>query len=146
MQRTVFERVGGFARVRLMVSDFYEKVLDSPILIPYFEEVDMSRLIDHQTRFFAAIMGGPASFTDEQLARTHHRLQVTDDAFDEMVTLFQETVEDHGLGDGDVGRLVAHIEALRSRVVPPGLSGTEEPGTASGGAVPMAPGRSGEPA
>jgi hemoglobin len=117
MQRTVFERVGGFARVRLMVSDFYEKVLDSPVLLPYFRSVDMRRLIDHQTRFFAAVMGGPASFTDEQLARSHHRLRVTDEAFDELVALFQETLEDHGLDDPDVGRLVAHIEALRPRVV-----------------------------
>jgi len=137
MQRTVFERVGGFARVRLMVSDFYEKVLDSPILIPYFEEVDMRRLIDHQTRFFAAVMGGPASFSDEQLARTHHRLRVTDVAFDEMATLFQETLEDHGLDDREVSRLVAHIQALRPRVVPPELSGFE------GAGASVAPGRSG---
>lgn len=117
MQRTVFERVGGFARVRLMVSDFYEKVLDSHVLLPFFRDVDMRRLIDHQTRFFAAVMGGPASFTDEQLARTHYRLRVTDEAFDEMVALFQETLEDHGVDDPDVGRLVAHIQALRSKVV-----------------------------
>jgi hemoglobin len=145
MQRTVFERVGGFARVRLMVSDFYEKVLDSPVLLPYFEEVDMRRLIDHQTRFFAAVMGGPASFTDEQLARTHHRLRVTDAAFDEMVILFQETLEDHGLGDRDVGRLVAHIEALRPRVVPPEMSVIEGRGISSGVVAPMAPGPSGKP-
>lgn len=100
-----------------MVSDFYEKVLDSPVLLPYFRDVDIRRLIDHQTRFFAAVMGGPSSFTDEQLARTHHRLGVTDEAFDEIVVLFQETLEDHGLGEPDVGRLVAHIQALRPWVV-----------------------------
>jgi truncated hemoglobin YjbI len=36
MNATLFERVGGFARVRLMVSDFYERVLDSTLLAPYF--------------------------------------------------------------------------------------------------------------
>ncbi len=124
MPRSIFERVGGFARVRLMVSDFYEKVLDSPILLPYFQEVDMRRLIDHQTRFFAAVMGGPASFTDEQLARSHHRLRIGDRAFDEILALFRETLEDHGLADPEVDRLAAHIETLRPRIVSPDGEGT----------------------
>ncbi len=123
MPRSIFERMGGFARVRLLVSDFYEKVLDSPILLPYFQEVDMRRLIDHQTRFFAAVMGGPASFTDEQLARSHHRLGIRDEAFDEILILFRETLEDHGVADPDVERLAAHIETLRPRVVSPDPQG-----------------------
>ena len=63
--KTTFERLGGFARVRLIVSDFYDKVLDSERLARHFAGIDMRQLIDHQTKFIAAIMGGPAAFSDE---------------------------------------------------------------------------------
>lgn len=62
MATSVFERCGGFAAVRKVVSAFYDKVLDSPILEPHFENIDMRRLIDYQTKFIASAMGGPAKF------------------------------------------------------------------------------------
>ncbi|MBE0409295.1 MAG: hypothetical protein IBX69_06140 [Anaerolineales bacterium] len=55
MKRSIFERYGGFAKVNRIVSSFYDKVLDSPITSPYFVNIDMRRLIDHQTRFIASL-------------------------------------------------------------------------------------------
>lgn len=51
MATTVFERCGGFAAVRKVLSAFYDKMLDSEALKGYFDGVDMRRLIDHQTKF-----------------------------------------------------------------------------------------------
>lgn len=119
MATTVFERVGGFARVRLIVSELYDKLLDSPRLRRYFEHVDMRRLIDHQTKFISALMGGPASFTNEQLARAHHHLAIGDEEFGEMAELFRETLEDFGLSATEVERLLAHMASLREHVVQP---------------------------
>jgi hemoglobin len=117
MNGSVFERLGGFARVRLMVSAFYDKVLDSPRLGPHFEHIDMRRLIDHQTKFISAMMGGPASFTDEQIARAHHRLGITTAEFHEMADLFRETLEDFTLPAPEVIRLHAHVLTMERHVV-----------------------------
>jgi hemoglobin len=119
---TTFEALGGFARVRLIVSDLYDKILESDRLAPYFANVEMGRLIDHQTKFIAAIMGGPASFSDEQIARAHARLGIRGQDFDEMAALFRETLEDAGLDDAAVERLHAHLGALRPHVVAAGPS------------------------
>jgi hemoglobin len=101
-KRTVFERTGGFARVSRLVMDFYDRVLDSPVTGPYFTGVDMRRLIDHQTRFIATVMGGPASYTNDQLERAHAHLGITEEAFLEAVALLRETLEDHDLPAEDV--------------------------------------------
>jgi hemoglobin len=114
---TLFDSLGGFARVRLIVSDFYDKVLESERLAPYFAGVDMRRLVDHQTKFIAAVMGGPAAFTDEQMSRAHKRLGITSGDFDEMAALFRETLEDFGVGAADVERLHAHVLSMRHHVV-----------------------------
>jgi hemoglobin len=119
MKDSTFERLGGFARVRLIVSDFYQRVLASSSLAPYFRGVDMRRLIDHQTKFTSAIMGGPAAFTDEQIARAHARLGIADRDFDELLMHFRESLEDAGVDATDVARLCAHVDALREHVVAP---------------------------
>jgi hemoglobin len=114
---TTFERMGGFARVRLIVSDFYDKVLESERLAHFFADIDMRRLIDHQTKFISAVMGGPAAFSDEQLARAHMRLGITTRDFDEMASLFHETLEDHGVEPIELERLHAHLLSMRDHVV-----------------------------
>ncbi|HSH41905.1 MAG TPA: hypothetical protein VK973_07260 [Arenicellales bacterium] len=65
---TIFERCGGFAKVSRIVMSFYDRVGDSEILAPYFETTDMRVLVDHQTKFVASLMGGPASYGDETLS------------------------------------------------------------------------------
>jgi hemoglobin len=117
MTGSLFERLGGFARVRLLIADFYERVLDSDRLRTYFDDVDTRRLVDHQTRFISAIMGGPASFSDEQIGRAHRHMGIRDRDFDEMAELLRETLEDHGVDDGDVQRVCAHVLSLRPFVV-----------------------------
>ena len=78
MRRSIFERYGGFTSVSKIVLSFYDKVLDSPTVSPYFANSDMKRLIDHQTKFMASLMGGPASYTNDQLERVHAKLGITD--------------------------------------------------------------------
>jgi hemoglobin len=114
---SLFERMGGFARVRLLVSEFYGKVMDSDRLRPYFAGVEMRRLVDHQTRFVASMMGGPSSFSDAMLERAHAHLGIPPRDFDEMVALFQETLEDNGVSAPEVLRMVAHLESLRDAIV-----------------------------
>lgn len=114
---TILEDVGGFARVRLIVSDFYDKVLESDRLAVYFQHTDMRRLIDHQTRFVAAVMGGPAAISDDQMRKAHARLGIRDGDFDEMVNLLRETLEDHGIADPALARIEAHVAGMRALVV-----------------------------
>ena len=126
MAATIFERYGGFANVSRLVSTFYGSVTQSPILRSYFIGVDMGVLIDHQTRFVASLMGGPASFTNEHLARVHRRLAITDQAFDEMVRLFRQALEDHEYDESDISVVTANLINRRSYIVTATAPAAEE--------------------
>jgi hemoglobin len=117
MKRTVFERYGGFSTVNRVVSGFYDKVLDSPVTSVYFEHVDMRRLIDHQTRFIATLMGGPASYTDDHLARVHAHHGITESAFNEALLLLQETLEEQNYEDEDIHTVLDAMLARKHVVV-----------------------------
>jgi hemoglobin len=114
---SIFERCGGFAQVSKIVMSFYDRVLDSDLLAPYFAETDMRTLVDHQTKFIAFLMGGPASYTDETLKRVHRHLDITEEAFEEMATLLEETLEDFELSDGDVASVIEEIRRREPLIV-----------------------------
>jgi len=102
MTGSIFERCGGFASVRKVISGFYDKVLESPRLSHHFSGVDMRTLIDHQTKFVTSIMGGPASFPDAQIQRAHARLGISRAEFLELVALMVATLDEHGLPAADI--------------------------------------------
>ena len=85
--------------MRQVVSSFYDKALESSIIAHHFEDIEMPKLIDHQTRFISFLMGGPASYTDEHIEHVHTRLGITLAEFDEMIELL----------DRDAGRLRVRI-------------------------------------
>lgn len=117
MTRSVLDRYGGFPFLSRVVMAFYDKVLDSDVLAPFFEDVDMRRLIDHQTKFIAFLMGGPASYTNEHLAHTHARLGIDRRAFDVMVATMRETLEDFEMDEGDVATVVNELRARAPWVI-----------------------------
>jgi hemoglobin len=122
MQPAAFEQLGGFAKVRLIVSDFYDRVLDSDSLAPYFDGIDMRRLIDHQTKFISSILGGPASFSDEHLERAHRQLRIQPEDFDEVGLLLEDTLEDAGVDRATIDRVLGQVVAVRHRIVHAGTA------------------------
>lgn len=116
-RQTIFERYGGFARISRVVMSFYDKILSSSLLSPYFAKTDMKRLIDHQTKFISSLMGGPASYTNEHLERVHAHLGITESAFRESVTLMKETLEDHDFFDEDIQTVGDAMNSTKNYIV-----------------------------
>ena len=117
MRRTIFERYGGFTQVSRVVMSFYDKILDSPVTSPYFANTNMKRLIDHQTKFIAALMGGPASYTNDHLERVHGHLGITESAFLEAMDLLRETLEDFDFEEDDIEQVAGEMISRKNFVV-----------------------------
>jgi hemoglobin len=112
MTMSIYERHGGFSTVRKVVSEFYDRMLDSDLVAHHFTDVDMARLIDHQTKFISFLLGGPASYNDDHLQRVHAHMSITLQEFDEVVAILSETLEDFDFSSSDI----AYVEqGLRQR-------------------------------
>lgn len=129
MSRSMFERYGGFARLSKVVLAFYDRMIESDVTGPYFEKVDMRRLVDHQTQFLSQVMGGPASFTDAQLAKYHAHLRIDPAAFDEAMELLRETLEDFDMDVADVDQVIAGMSSRRRFIVGDGTAAAPLAGT-----------------
>ena len=117
MADALFDKYGGFKFVSRIVLSFYDKVLDSDQVGEHFDDIDLPRLIDHQTKFIASLLGGPVSYSDDRLQRAHASLDLTHDDFDEIRRLLSETLTDHGIEPQDVETVMAEIEAKRSSIL-----------------------------
>ncbi len=117
MATTMFERYGGFASVSRIVSAFYGKVLDSPVIAPYFENTDMKKQIEHQTKFISQLMGGPASYTDDELERKHSHLNIDKQSFDEIAYLLRETLEDFDFDDADIDTICQEVTSRAKLII-----------------------------
>jgi hemoglobin len=123
MDASVYDRVGGFSAVRKVVSEFYDRVLEEESLAPFFSETDMATLIDHQTKFWSALMGGPASYSEQQLLKVHESMGIRDRHFDRLAEIVVETLEDHDFDDENIDALVEKLNTYRSVIVSQGDDG-----------------------
>lgn len=117
MSQSIFDRYGGFAKISRVVSDFYGLMMESENLAPYFQGIDIPRLIDHQTKFIASLMGGPASYTPDQIQRAHTRFGISSKDFDESANLLAETLEDHDFEESDISSVIAEFQRFKRSIV-----------------------------
>lgn len=96
---------------------FYEMVLDSDEIGDFFEGIDMAKLMDHQTKFIASLLGGPAAFSDKRLQQVHRHLNIGHADFDEVAKLLTSALRQHNVGEPDIEHVLQQVESKRSIIV-----------------------------
>ena len=114
---TLYDKYGGFATVNKLVQTFYGKVAESEDLAPYFEGVDVQNLMDHQTKFFSEILGGPVNYTGRQLKSVHAKIAITEESFSEAADLLEETLEDLDVEEDDIETIMEIVAGVKSDIV-----------------------------
>lgn len=93
MTKTLFERIGGENAVRATVIKMYDKILEDPLLAPFFENVDVETLRLSQTAFVTYAFGGQNHYSGRSL-RSAHKNAVS-----------------HGLSDRHFDAVAKHLKA-----------------------------------
>jgi hemoglobin len=114
---TLYDKYGGYSTVSKLVIAFYKKVVASESLAPYFVDVNLEQLIDHQNKFISDILGGPVKYTGAHLKGSHARLNITDEAFSEIAKLLAETLEDMGVESTDIETILGIVAGTKPDIV-----------------------------
>ncbi len=117
MEKSLYEKYGGFSTVSKIVMTLYDRLLDDDDVGPFFDDVDMPKLIDHQTKFVSSLMGGPASFTDTHIQNAHKHMTILDAHFDQLKVLIAETLTEFGVEDEDIQTVLAAFEQRRGLLI-----------------------------
>jgi len=114
---SIYDAIGGRDAVSAAVDIFYVKVLDDPLLAPYFEGTDIDRLRSHQRAFLSAALGGPEAYEGRSMADAHRGLAITDTAFVQVAAHLSDTLSELGVDDDTVGAIVGQVSGLRDDIV-----------------------------
>jgi hemoglobin len=117
MAQSLYDKYGGFATVSVLVRKFYDKVLASKSLEPYFAGVDTERLIDHQVKFLCTVLGGPNNYTGRALEAAHRHLKITPAAFAEVAAHLGSTLTEGGVEPKDVEAILGVVAGAQKDIV-----------------------------
>lgn len=117
MEKTLFEKYGGFSTVSKIVLTFYDRMIEDDTVGPFFDDVDLSRLIDHQNKFISSLMGGPASFSDDHIERAHRHMAIEDHHFDRLKEIVEKTLVDFSVEAVDIQTILGGFEDRRGLLI-----------------------------
>lgn len=120
---TPYERIGGEAAVRAVVTKLYDALFVDPMVGFLFAAKDKQRIVEQQIAFTCGFLGGPQRYTGRPLPEAHADLPLLPGHFDRRHFLLSQVLEQERV-DEDVRRIWLGIdEGLRTSV----LAAGEEP-------------------
>lgn len=117
MEDNIYKKYGGFSKISRIVLALYDRILDDDTIGPFFDEVDMNRIVDHQTKFISSLLGGPASYTDDQIQKMHSHLAIGPEEFEALVGILREVLAEHDFEEEDIETVILAFSGRRNLVV-----------------------------
>ncbi len=114
---SLYDRLGGRDAIRVVVDDFYDRVLDDERLRPYFDDVSIDRLRSHQVQFLAAVTGGPVDYSREDLRAAHADMGIDEAEFEAVATHLDAALEDAGVARSDRRDVMETVQGLEGAIV-----------------------------
>ena len=114
---SLYYAIGGRPSVVAAVDKFFDKLLDDPVLGPFFPhgvDVKHRRFV---VTFLGQALGGPERYHGPDLGEAHGHLGITDALFDRTAGHLDATLEELGLPRGLVDRIIGIVAGLRPTIV-----------------------------
>lgn len=119
-ESSLYQRIGYAGGLLWLVNTLYLRVLADPLLMPYFKHLDdqdRQWLRWHMLTLLAVVTGGPSKYQGRDLHEAHADLHITEEAFDRLLWLVQETLQELGIQGEDEQAILAEVRARRAAVV-----------------------------
>lgn len=118
MTQTLFEKYGRTPAVAAIVRSFYKRVMTNPTLRPYFSEVPLERLIEHQIAFISVAMGeDPSAYTGKSMADAHRNMHVSAEAFDLVMAVLEQTLQESQIEAPDIAIILSGMRTMKTQIV-----------------------------
>ena len=109
--------LGEGALLKEILTDFYTRVFDDPILSPYFRGITKDRLIGQVYSFMRDSFSGEREYFGARPRAAHHWMVISDEIFDHREALMMNSLERHGLPKHLIDRWRKFEETFRSDIV-----------------------------
>jgi hemoglobin len=109
---TIYERIGGYEALEVVVEDFYCRVLDDDHLSGFFAGANMRRLKGKQVEFFAAALGGPNPYIGPGMRQVHQGRGITIHHFNLVAGHLHDSLCAAGVPEDTIAEILRAIAPL----------------------------------
>ena len=113
---TLLEKLGAES-VDLIIEQLYQHILEDELLSPFFKDISMEKLIEHQQVFFYMALGGPDMYQGRSMAEAHQGLNLQEEHFDALINHLVNSLKDFAFEDAVVEEIVEVISTLKPDVL-----------------------------
>ena len=114
---SLYERLGGEAKVRKIVNDILDKNFNNPDIGHYFRKVDMKNLKQLVFEFFSMGTGGPHKYTGRDMRTSHTDLKINKEDFEKANIDVLLALEENGVGEAERNEVIGILDSLKHDVV-----------------------------
>jgi hemoglobin len=115
-EESLYTRLGGEEALSVVVDRFYDRVLDDKNLRPYFDDVSMEELREHQKEFLAAVTGGPVEWDGRDMERAHSHLDIASEDFDRVAGHLQTTLSELDVPEEEADEVMETVARLKPKI------------------------------
>lgn len=112
----IYNAIGGEAAIDATVDEFYKRVLQDPLLKPFFEKTDMKRQHRMQKKFLNHVFGGKP-YDGLNMKKAHKNLHLTDEHFDHVAKHLSDAMIHLGVSKENVKKVMDVAETTRNDVL-----------------------------
>ena len=114
---SIFERNGGTRWVSAVVNDFYSTALSDAELSPFFKNISIASLIEHQIDFVSIALGKETKYIGKSLLNAHKNLNISKRIFDRSVTILMDCFRKNGASFADLTEIENLVKTLDDQIV-----------------------------
>jgi hemoglobin len=113
---TLYDKIGGYSALEVIVEDFYCRVLDDDHLSNFFAGSDMKRLKDKQVEYLASAFGGPGPYTGASMKQAHEGRGITRYHFDLVTGHLRDSLCAAGVPAETIAELLGAVTPLADEI------------------------------
>jgi hemoglobin len=113
---TIYDKIGGYEAIEVVVDDFYARVLADDQLSGFFSGTNMNRLKGKQAEFLAAALGGPEPYTGVSMKQAHQGRGITMHHFNLVAGHLTDSLSAAGVPSQTVSEILAVVAPLAAEV------------------------------
>jgi hemoglobin len=116
--QTLFEQLGGEARLREIISAFIDRVFADRMIGFFFRNADRNRIKELEYQLTAEFLGAPVVYSGRPLDVAHAKHPIMGGQFARRLQILKETLEEFRVPEAVRDAWVRHNESLRPLITP----------------------------
>jgi hemoglobin len=116
MAQTLFEELGGEAKLRMIIDAFIDRVFEDRMIGFFFRNADRKRIKELEYQLTAQFLGAPVEYLGRPLDQAHAKHPIMGGQFTRRLQILKETLEAFQAPQAVRDAWIQHTESLRSLI------------------------------